>query len=103
MQVTRRLLIATLGSASALLLACTKKSVLLVSLKVLASGTYEVNGKWVARDALESTLAALKPRDQVFGIHFQPDKAAPYESVQYAMAVAQKLDAKVGIVGNEQF
>ena len=103
MQITRRLLLAALGLTSASLLACTKKSVFLVSLKISASGTYEVNGKPVPRETLEAALAALKPEDQVFGIHFQPDKMAPYESVQYAIAVAQKLDAKVGIVGNEQF
>ena len=104
MQVTRRVFLLASGATTALLSACTeRKSIFLVALKVSASGSYEVNGRQVDREMLETTLAALKPEEGVFGIHFQPDKAAPQDAVQYAMAIAQKLGAKVGIVGNEQF
>ena len=104
MQITRRTLLIASGVTAALVGACAEREkLLLVALKVSASGRYEVNGKEVDRDGLESALAALKPTQGIFGIHFQPDKAAPYESVQFAMSIAQKLGARVGIVGNEQF
>lgn len=104
MQFERRTLLIASAVAAMLAGACTQdERVLLVALKITASGSFVVNGKEVSRDGLEAKLASLRPETEIFGIHLQPDKAAPHESVQFAVATAQKLGARVGMVGNEQF
>lgn len=100
----RRTLLVAASAAATLLGACMRQdTVTLITLKVSASGQYQVNGKTVGRTELESALVAMRPKEGVLGIHLQADKQATYESVQFAVALAQKLGAKVGIVGNEQF
>jgi biopolymer transport protein ExbD len=104
MLATRRKLLGALALLAILLGACTGRAkVVPVALKVSAQGSYEVNGKEVSREKLEDTLAALRPNEGAFVVHLQPDKSAPQESKHYAMGIAQRLGAKIGVVGNEQF
>jgi biopolymer transport protein ExbD len=64
------------------------------------AGNYLVNGEKVRREELEATLASMKPTGSEFRIHFHADPSAQYESVRFAMEIAQRLGAQIGIVGS---
>ena len=104
MNPKRRAILVATAMAVASISACSKQEASeTVVLKVSAAGSYEVDGKYVEREALERSLVAAKQGGSVLHIHFQPDSAAPSEAVQYAMTIAQKLGARVGMVRNEVF
>ena len=104
MNPTRRAILVATAMAVASISACSKQEASeTVVLKVSAAGSYEVDGKYVEREALERSLVAAKQGGSVLHIYFQPDNAAPAEAVQYAMTIAQKLGARVGMVQNEVF
>jgi biopolymer transport protein ExbD len=101
---SRRSLLAALAVLVAHVAACaTSAPRVFVSVHVLEDGSFNVNGKPVARENLPEVLTSFKPPGGGLDIGFQVARKATYEQVQYAMSVAQRLEASVGIVGNEKF
>ena len=102
--ISRRSLLTARAALAAPIAACGESdSRVFVSVHVLENGTYKVNGKLVVGEKLEVELTSYKPKLGRLDIGFQLASTAKYEYVQYAMSIAQKLEASVGIVGNETF
>lgn len=77
----------------------------IVELQVAPSGAFVWNGEALAgRDALVQRLREAAARAEPPEIHIRPDRAARYEFVAAALALAQGAGLqKIGIVGSEQF
>jgi biopolymer transport protein ExbD len=100
---SRLLALAIVGAVAALAACAKNEPQVFISVRVASNGEHTVNGKAVTEASLEAALSPLKPEHGRFAIGFQVAASAPYQSVQHAMSVAQRLGATVGIVGNEKF